>query len=117
MLSPLRKRGPTGDPSTCYSTEVEERTYFIYIMGNERPTVYIGVTNDLMRLVWEHKQDIVQGFTKKYRLHKLLYFESCDDAYEAITREKRLKHWRRAWKLELIRKANPEFKDLYPSLL
>ena len=86
----------------------------MYIMGNRRPTLYIGVTNDLVRRVYEHKQGLVEGFTKKYGLHMLLYFEEFSSIEDAIVREKRLKHWNRDWKLELIRKNNPTLKDLYP---
>lgn len=90
--------------------------YYVYIMGNERPTLYIGVTNDLVRRVYEHKENFVDGFTKKYGLHNLLYFEVFDSIADAILREKRLKHWNREWKLELIRKRNPALKDLYPEI-
>ena len=86
-------------------------------MGNPRPTLYIGVTNDLVRRVYEHKQGFVEGFTKKYALHNLLYFEEFGSIEDAILREKRLKHWNREWKLELIRKANPSLKDLYPEIV
>jgi len=85
-------------------------------MGNRRPTLYIGVTNDLVRCVYEHKQDLVDGFTKKYGLHDLLYFEEFVSIEDAIVREKRLKHWNREWKLDLIRKSNPTLRDLYPEV-
>lgn len=90
---------------------------YVYIMGNRRPTLYIGVTNDLVRRVYEHKQDLVEGFTRKYGLHSLLYFEGFASVEDAIVREKRLKHWNREWKLELIRKGNPTLKDLYPEIV
>ena len=90
--------------------------YYVYIMGNERPTLYIGVTNDLVRRVYEHKQGFVKGFTKKYGLHKLLYFEEFSSIEDAIVREKRLKHWNREWKLDLIQKINPSLRDLYPEV-
>ncbi len=86
-------------------------------MGNSRPTLYIGVTNNLIRRVHEHKNNLVEGFTKKYKLHKLLYFESLEDIKNALEREKQLKHWNREWKLELIHKTNPHFVDLYPTLV
>ena len=90
---------------------------YVYVMGNERPTLYIGVTSDLVRRVYEHKENLLDGFTKKYGLHKLLYFEVFDSIEEAIVREKRFKHWNREWKLELIRKTNPSLQDLYPKIL
>lgn len=93
------------------------KTYYVYILGNERPTLYIGVTNNLIKRVSEHKQGLVDGFTKKYHLKKLLYFESFNDIETAIVREKQLKHWNREWKLDLIRRNNPGFEDLYISLI
>ena len=76
-------------------------------------TFYIGVTNDLIRRVYEHKNNFVKCFTSKYNLHQLVYYELTADVYEAITREKRLKRWLREWKLNLIRKLNPNWLDLY----
>lgn len=93
------------------------KTYFVYIIGNSRPTLYIGVTNNLVRRVYEHKNNLTDGFTKKYKLHKLLYFENFNNIKDAIAREKQLKHWNREWKLELIKILNPTFKDLYLSLI
>ncbi len=93
------------------------KQFYVYIMGNERPTLYIGVTNNLIRRVFEHKNGLTDGFTKRYRLDKLLYFEVFRWIEDAITREKQLKHWNRQWKLELIQKTNPTLKDLYLSLL
>jgi putative endonuclease len=80
-------------------------------------TLYVGVTSDLIRRVWEHKQDSVEGFTKKHGVHDLVWYEQHEDMQAAITREKALKEWKRAWKLELIEKMNPEWKDLYESLV
>lgn len=96
---------------------MNNKTYFVYIMGNERPTLYIGVTNDLLRRVSEHKEGLVDGFTKKYGLKKLLYYEQGSDILYAIEREKNLKKWKRNWKLELIKKLNPTFKDLFDELI
>jgi len=90
--------------------------YYVYILGNDRPTLYIGVTNHLKKRIYEHKQELVDGFTKKYNLKKLLYFEVFSDPANAIIREKQLKHWNRAWKLDLIKKENPSFQDLYKSI-
>lgn len=89
---------------------------FVYIMANERPTLYIGVTTNLIKRAYEHKNNLVHGFTSQYQLHKLIYFEHFDAIEDAIVREKQLKHWNRAWKLRLVRKDNPLLVDLYPSL-
>ncbi len=94
-----------------------DKQYYVYIMGNDRPTLYIGVTNNLIRRVYEHKQGLVDGFTKRYNLNKLLHFEEFQWVEDAIAREKQLKHWNRVWKLELIQKSNPILKDLYPELI
>lgn len=87
---------------------------YVYIMTNEKNTsFYIGVTNDIIRRVYEHKNDLIDGFTKRYRLHKLVYVEQTELLTDAIVREKQLKNWRRDWKINLIRKINPDFRDLY----
>ena len=94
------------------------KTYFVYILTNRRNgTLYIGVTNDLLRRIQEHKYGEVDGFTKKYHLNRLVYFEDTDDIYAAITREKQLKKWKRQWKLRLIEEVNPEWRDLYQDIL
>lgn len=78
-------------------------------MGNNRPTIYIGVTSNLINRVFEHKNKFVDGFSKKYELDKLLYFEIFDSIEDALKREKQLKNWRRQWKLNLIKTKNPNF--------
>jgi len=91
-----------------------EREYFVYILASDRNgTIYIGVTNDLIRRIHEHKSDVVAGFTKEYGVHRLVYFESYSNVELAIQREKSLKHWIRRWKIELIEKENPTWRDLY----
>lgn len=85
-------------------------------MGNNRPTLYVGVTNNLVRRVYQHKHKNEAGFTKKYGLDKLLYYEGCESIEAAILREKRLKRWNREWKLGLIKKKNPTLKDMYPEI-
>jgi len=91
--------------------------YFVYILASRRNgTLYIGMTNDLVRRVWEHKQALVEGFTKKYGVHRLVWFETSEGPEAAISREKQLKKWKRAWKLELIEEGNPEWKDLYEEI-
>ncbi len=79
-------------------------------------TLYIGVTNDLIRRVYEHKNELIDGFTKKYKVKILVHFEILNEISEAIAREKRLKKWNRQWKIELIEKDNHEWKDLYEEL-
>ena len=87
--------------------------YYVYILSNfTNTTLYIGVTNDLKRRIYEHKNKLVEGFTKKYNIYKLVYFEETSDIESAIQREKNLKKWNRQWKDELIKKTNPEYKDL-----
>jgi putative endonuclease len=87
-------------------------------MASERNgTLYIGMTNDLARRIWEHRQGLVDGFTKKYGIHTLVYFEQTEDVRAAITREKQLKKWNRKWKLRLIEETNPAWIDLYDQLV
>ncbi len=85
---------------------------YIYILGNQRPTLYIGVTSNLQKRIWEHKHNLIKGFSSRYNLHKLLYFEAHSDIQQAINREKQLKRWHREWKLNLVKSQNPTFKDL-----
>ena len=79
--------------------------------------MYIGVTSDLVRRVWEHRNDFIEGFTKRYRVHKLVWYEIHETMEGAISREKALKKWKRAWKIELIEKGNPEWSDLYSQIV
>lgn len=90
---------------------------YVYIIANKkRGTLYVGVTSDLIRRVWEHKTKIVPSFSAKYNLTKLVYYEQFEDISEAICREKKLKKWLRNWKIELIENFNPEWKDLYDEI-
>jgi len=90
----------------------------VYILASKRNgTLYIGVTSDLVKRVWEHKQDAVDGFTKKYGVHLLVWFEAHQEMASAIAREKALKEWKRTWKLELIERSNPAWKDLYVDII
>ena len=87
--------------------------YYVYILASKiRGTIYIGITNDLQKRVYEHKREIKKGFTEKYGVNKLIYFETFKDVNEAIKREKNLKKWKRAWKIKLIEKDNKKWLDL-----
>ena len=91
---------------------------YIYILASQKNgTLYTGVTNNLMRRVWEHKNKVNQGFTSKYNVTKLVYYEVFDYIGEAILREKRIKKWKRKWKLELIESINPYWDDLYDKII
>jgi putative endonuclease len=93
------------------------RSFYVYILASRiGGTLYIGVTNDLIRRIAEHRLKLTKGFTKKYDVFKLVYFEQFDDAENAIRREKRLKKWNRAWKVRLIEELNPNWDDLYPGI-
>ena len=90
----------------------------MYILASRRNgTLYVGVRSDLVKRVWEHKSDLIEGFTKRYHVHMLVWFETCESMIEAIAREKAIKEWKRRWKLELIERSNPNWRDLYPDLL
>ena len=90
---------------------------WVYIMTNmARGTIYVGVTSDIARRAWEHREGVVDGFTKRYGLDRLVYIERHEDIETAIRRETRLKHWPRAWKIDLIRSVNPQWDDLYDTL-
>ena len=92
--------------------------YFVYILSSQRNgTLYIGVTNDLVRRVHEHKIKAVAGFTSQYNVDQLVWFDQTDSVEAAIAAEKRFKSWKRAWKIALIEKTNPDWVDLYPGLL
>ena len=94
-----------------------DRQYYVYIMTNKYNTVlYTGVTNDLVRRVYEHKEKLVEGFTKRYNVDKLVYFECTDDVNAAIAREKQIKGGSRRKKVDLINGLNPEWKDMYEEL-
>jgi putative endonuclease len=90
----------------------------VYILASERNgTLYIGVTSDLIKRVWEHQSDFVEGFTKQYQVHTLIWYEVHENMESAITREKQLKEWKRQWKVGLIEKLNPYWNDLYPTIV
>ena len=93
-------------------------SYWMYILASKpRGTLYVGVTNDLVRRIAEHRDGIVPGFTKTYNVKMLVYFEEHESVLEAIKREKQVKRWARAWKIELIRQKNPDWRDLFEEIV
>jgi putative endonuclease len=96
---------------------MQSKYFYVYILASKvGGTLYIGVTNDLVRRVWEHKSKLIESFTEKYDVARPVYFEQFDDPENAIKREKRLKKWHRAWKIRLIEESNPNWDDLYPGI-
>jgi len=94
-----------------------EKQFYVYILASKRNgTLYLGVTSDIVKRVWQHKNGFAEGFTNKYGIKKLVYYEIHEDAENAIKREKQLKKWRRAWKVELIEEKNSEWRDLYADI-
>lgn len=94
------------------------KQYFVYILASKKNGVlYIGVTGDLIKRMWQHKNGLAEGFTKKYFVHKLVYFENTTNVMSAIKREKQLKKWNRDWKIQLIEKENPGWEDLYNKII
>lgn len=93
------------------------KEFWVYMLASDHyGTLYIGVTSNLSKRIWEHKNNAVKGFTEKYDVHKLVYFEKHENAESALTREKQLKKWNRDWKINLIEKDNPYWEDLYPAI-
>ena len=100
-------------PKRFWVRMTEERQYYVYILTNQNDNVlYIGVTNNLERRIFEHKNKLAEGFTKRYNLTKLIYYEVTSDIHGALGREKQLKNWHREWKINLINEVNPRWKDL-----
>ena len=92
--------------------------YYVYLLASRHNgTLYCGVTSDLIKRMYEHKEGLVEGFTKKYGVKALVWFETHEDVNEAITREKQIKEWKREWKVEMIERSNPCWRDLHPELL
>ena len=92
------------------------KRYYVYILSNKNKVLYSGMTNELSRRIYEHKNGLIDGFTKKYNVHNLVYFEIQKDLESAIKREKQLKNWHRQWKINLIESKNKEWKDLYSEI-
>ena len=96
---------------------MKQHEYYVYIMASKPyGTLYIGMTNDLVRRVYEHKNGLISGFTKKYNIKLLVYFEIYEYVYHALQREQTIKHWKRDWKIKTIEERNPYWEDLYASL-
>jgi putative endonuclease len=94
------------------------KSYFVYILASQKNgTLYIGITSNLIKRIWEHRNNLVEGFTKKYNVHTLVYFEQTENVQSALLREKQLKKWKRGWKLKLIEKDNSKWKDLYNDII
>jgi putative endonuclease len=94
-----------------------DHRYYVYVLASEgNGTLYIGVTNNIVRRVYEHREGLVEGFTRQYAVKQLVHFEEYCDVRLAIQREKRLKKWKRDWKMRLIEESNPDWVDLYPSI-
>ena len=105
------------DPAIQLRFVLRVGEYYVYIMASRKNrTLYIGVTNDIARRAFEHREGLIPGFTKRYDIKLLVHIESFDDIRAAIQREKNLKKWPRAWKIALIQEANPDWRDLYPDL-
>lgn len=97
---------------------MQDKNFYVYIMASKNHgTLYIGVTSDLIGRVCQHKNNLIEGFTKRYGVHNLVYFEASDDVESAIAREKQLKNWHRQWKINLIEERNPNWTDLYNTLI
>ncbi len=94
------------------------KQFYVYILASKpNGTLYTGVTSNLIQRVWQHKHDVIQGFTRRYNVKTLVYYEVRENAESALTREKKIKRWRRAWKRGLIEDSNPEWRDLYEDIL
>ena len=97
--------------------QMQEKQPTVYLLASQRNgTLYVGVTSNLVKRIWEHKGDVADGFTHRYGVHMLLYYEQHATMEAAITREKQLKKWNRAWKLRLIEESNPDWRDLWPDI-
>ena len=112
MSSPAK----AGDPAPGFPVARDHR-YYVYILASGRNgTLYIGVTSNIVRRVYEHRENLVEGFTQRHEVKQLVHFEEYGDVHLAMQREKRLKKWKRDWKLRLIEKSNPDWTDLYSSI-
>ena len=93
------------------------KQFFVYLLASKKDGVlYVGITSQLNNRIWQHRNDVLPGFTSRYHVHRLVYMEAFASADDAIAREKQLKHWRRAWKITLIEAGNPQWRDLYDEI-
>jgi putative endonuclease len=114
----IRGQGDDNGGSVLYNRNMRDHLYYVYILASRRNgTLYIGVSNDILCRTWEHKTDLVAGFTKKYGVHILVWYDIHNDIDAAIAREKRMKRWNRDWKIALIEKTNSGWNDLYERLI
>lgn len=110
-------RLPNCQPALAYVMDPFGR-YFVYILASRKyGPIYVGVTGNLIARTYIHREDILDGFSSRYKTHLLVFYEQHGDPIEAITREKRIKKWLRPWKIRLIEESNPEWRDLYPDLM
>ncbi len=117
-VTPQNKAVTLGLDPRVHLADAQAMGGYVYILASDRNgTLYIGVTNDLVRRVFEHREEAAEGFTRRYGVKRLVHYEQFDDIRTAIQREKSLKRWSRAWKIELIEQANPEWDDLYPTIV
>jgi putative endonuclease len=109
--------GLTGQSSKRDNSFVRERVYYVYILASRiGGTLYVGVTSDLVKRVYQHREKLAKGFTQRYGVNRLVYYEAFGEVSAAIQREKQMKRWNRAWKVQLIEEKNPNWDDLYPSV-
>ena len=95
-----------------------DRQFYVYILASHMyGTLYVGITSDLIARVWQHRNDVVEGFTHEHGVHRLVWYEVHGSAYEAITREEQIKKWNRDWKVNLIQRLNPDWNDLYDAII
>lgn len=114
----MRQRPLSFRPPACAGGRCTVKQPCVYVMASKRNgTLYIGVSSNLVQRVWQHKNGLVEGFTKRYRVHMLVWYEVHATMETAIAREKAMKEWKRAWKLALIEKNNPDWRDLYDELI
>jgi putative endonuclease len=108
--------GPTMPPQSFRGARVEKSSYVYILASGLNGTLYVGVTSDLIKRIWQHREGLAEGFTKRYGIKDLVWYEIHSDITEAIRREKQIKKWDRAWKVELIQKTNPGWRDLYADI-
>jgi len=115
---PCHSRGACPREGGERESRFSMKLYYIYILASKRNgTLYIGITSNIIKRIWEHKEKLVQGFTRRYNIDRLVYFEQFTDIKDALEREKALKKWNRRWKLNLIEEKNPNWNDLYDDLI